>query len=474
MSLEYVIAVLRARWLVATITLVAVFGSVAAYTWMMPRKYIATSSVVLDIKNPDPIAGQAQAAVGSPTYMLTQIEVITSTRVAEKAARILKLDQVPELRNKWQQSTGGIGSFEAWVANVIKAGLEARPLRGSNVITFLYTAEDPKFASAAANAFMQAYLVTSVELRTNPAKQFNEEFDEKAKQLREKYEASQRRLSEFQQQQGLVVTDERMDIETNRLNALSNDYLQMQSAMADSNSRQSAARSSPDQSPDVISNATVAGIRGDIIRQEASLEQLSSRLGDNHPQVVELKTSLAELRRKLDVESRRIVGSVSVANNVTSARLGLMKAALDEQRTKVLKLKSIRDEASLLQRDVEVAQRALEAVTVRMQNATLESQAPQANVAPLEYATPPGNASSPRIGSNLALGMALGLVLAVALAFFIELFDRRMRTATDVEALLDLHSMGSLPRFKTSRADAGRLSNRFQLGKPALNAPAAP
>ena len=73
MSLEYVFAVLRARWLIATITLVAVFGAVAAYTWMMPRKYIATSSVVLDIKNPDPIAGAEHAAKRSPTYMLTQL-----------------------------------------------------------------------------------------------------------------------------------------------------------------------------------------------------------------------------------------------------------------------------------------------------------------------------------------------------------------------------------------------------------------
>lgn len=472
MSLEYVFAVLRARWLIASITLVAVFGAVATYTWVMPRKYIATSSVVLDIKNPDPIAGAAQAAMGSPTYMLTQIEVITSTRVAEKAARILKLDQVPELRTKWQTATGGLGSFEAWVAGVIKGGLEARPLRGSNIITFIYTSEDPKFAAAAANAFMQAYLTTAVELRTNPAKQFNEDFDAKAKELREKYESAQRRLSEFQQEQGLVVTDERLDIETNRLSALSADYLQMQGAMADSNSRQTAARNSPDQSPDVISNGTVSGIRSDIIRQEAALEQLGSRLGDQHPQVIELKTNLAELRRKLDVESKRIVGSVSVANNVTSARLGLMKQALDEQRSKVLKLKSIRDEASMIQRDVDQAQRTLDAVTVRMQNASLESQAPQASVAPLEYATPPGGPSSPRVGSNLALGGVLGLVLAIALAFLIELFDRRLRTATDIEALLLLHSMGSVPRFKHKAADAGGLSSRFQLGKPALNAPA--
>jgi len=472
MSLEYVFAVLRARWLAATITLFAVFGSVAVYTWVMPRKYIATSSVVLDIKNPDPIALQAQAAIGSPTYMLTQIEVITSTRVAEKAARILKLDQVPELRANWQKSTGGVGSFEAWVANLIKASLEARPLRGSNIITFLYTSEDPKFAAAAANAFMQAYLATAVELRTNPAKQFNEEFDAKAKELRQKYEEAQRRISEFQQEQGLIVTDERVDIETNRLASLSSEYLQMQAAMADSNSRQSAARRSPDQSPDVISNPTVASIRGDIIRQEASLEQLTARLGDNHPQVVELKSSLADLRRKLETESRRIVGSVSVTNNVTSARLGLMKEALDEQRNKVLKLKTIRDQAAILQRDVEVAQRALEGVTVRMQNAALESQAPQASVAPLEYATPPSYPSSPRVISNLAIGAVLGIVLAIALAFLIELFDRRLRTATDIEALLLLHSMGSVPRFKSKASKSGGLSSRLRLGKPALNAPA--
>jgi hypothetical protein len=44
-----------------------------------------------------------------------------------------------------------------------------------------YTSEDPNFAAAAANAFAQSYIETSIELKTDPARQFARWFDEQGK-----------------------------------------------------------------------------------------------------------------------------------------------------------------------------------------------------------------------------------------------------------------------------------------------------
>jgi polysaccharide biosynthesis transport protein len=473
MSLEYIFAVLRARWIIALGTFLVILGSVAAYTWLMPRTYTAVASVVLDIKNPDPIAGGVSPALASPTYMFTQIEIITSTRVAQKVVKNLKLDQVPELRQKWLETTGGTGSFDTWVAQSVKSSLEARPSRGSNVINFIYQATDPAFASTMVNAFMSAYLDTTMDLRTDPAKQYNQFFDANSKQLREKLEAAQGKLSSFQQRQGLIVTDERLDVEMGRLNSLASQLVTMETASADSGSRKNMVSSQQGgNTQEVMNSPLVASLKSEIVRAEATLGQLATRLGEQHPQVIELKANLDQLRAKLDIEVKRVSNSYALSNTMNQSREAQVKEAVEAQRAKVLKMKQVRDEAALLERDVLDAQRSYEGVVGRMLSTTLESQALQSNVAPLEYATPPSLPSSPRVTTNLAIGTALGLVLAVGLAFLIELVDKRLRTTSDVDALLQLPCLGTVPRFKSRGGDTRQIAKRFQLGVPALKSSA--
>ena len=473
MSLEYIFAVLRARWLVALGAFLVILGSVATYTWLMPRTYTAVASVVLDIKNPDPIAGGVSPALASPTYMLTQIEIITSTRVAQKVVKNLKLDQVPELRQKWLDSTGGSGSFESWVAMSIKSSLEARPSRGSNVINFIYQAADPGFAATMVNAFVAAYLDIAMDLRTDPAKQYTQFFDANSKQMRERLEAAQAKLSSFQQRQGLIVTDERMDVEMSRLNSLAQQLVGMESASADSGSRKAMISSQQGGSTqEVMSSPLVASLKSDVVRQEAALGQMATRLGDQHPQVIELKANLDQLRAKLDAEVKRVSNSFTLSNTMNQSREAQIKEMVEQQRAKVLKMKQTRDEAALLERDVADAQRSYEGVVARMTATALESQALQANVSPLEYASPPPIPSSPRVFTNVAIGGVLGLVLAVGLAFLIELVDKRLRTAAEVDMLLDLPCIGTVPRFKNRSGDTRQIARRFHLGAPALKSPA--
>ena len=83
-----------------------------------------------------------------------------------------------------------------------------------------FSAPDPNFAQAAANAFAQAYMDVSVELRVAPARQSATFLEDQTKALRANLEQAQTRLSKFQQTKGIVVTDERLDQENARYNTL--------------------------------------------------------------------------------------------------------------------------------------------------------------------------------------------------------------------------------------------------------------
>jgi succinoglycan biosynthesis transport protein ExoP len=160
---------------------------------------------------------------------------------------------------------------------------------------------------------------------------------------------------------------------------------------------------------------------------------------------------------------------VGVGNDVNLSRVAQTRFALDAQRAKVMKMKAVRDEAAILERDVDSAQRAYDIVLARMSNTNLESQANQANVSALELATPPALPSSPRLLFNIALGGLLAAGVAVALSLLIERVDRRLRTADEVEALMAVPVIGAIPSFNKRKFKAD-VPRRIQL--PGLVTPA--
>lgn len=446
MTFSQFLSILRARWRSAFSVLLVTMAAAAAITVLMPAKYTANTAVMLDVKSPDPIAGMVLGAMSNPSYMATQVDLMQSDRVAQQVVRTLKLVDNATLRSQWLESTQGQGSFEAWTATLLQSSLHVAPSRDSNVITLYYTAEDPQFAAALVNAFANAYVQTSLELRVSPAKQYNAFFEEQTKSLRENLEAAQSRLSAYQKEHGILVSDERLDIESQRLAELSSQLVSAQAVSAESRSRSAQATASPGTLLDTINNPVVAGLRADLTRQQAKLQEVGANLGDNHPQVLELQASIAELRQRIDAEVARVGTSVGVNNTINLGREGQIRGALEAQRGKVAKMRAEREQLTVLLKDVDAAQRAYDTVYQRQTQSNLESQTNQTNVAVLAPATPPAKPSSPKVLMNMALAFVVGLVLAIGLALLGELMDRRLRTHEDVAGLLDLPVLGELPK----------------------------
>jgi polysaccharide biosynthesis transport protein len=476
MTFSQLLIILRARWVLMISIFLGVVGFALIVTLLMPKQYTASASVVIDVKSPDPIVGMVLPGMMAPGYIATQLDVLQSDRVTKGAIRALKLDDNPTLRAQWQSASGGEGSFESWLAELIQRGLEVRPSRESSAITVAYTAADPNFASAMANAYVRSYIETTLELRIEPAKQYSSLFGSQAKLARDRLEAAQSSLSAYQRDRGLIIaSDERLDVETSRLNELSSQLVALQAFAAESASRKNTAGAN---SPEVLNNPVVAGLKADLSRQEARFKELNSRFGAAHPQVVELQASINELRSRIDSEVGRVTSSVGINNTVNQSREAQVRAALEQQRQKVLKLKEQRDEAAVLMRDVESAQRSYESITSRLNLSNVESQSNQTNVSVLKEAGPPSRPSSPRTVLNMILAILVGGMLAIAVALIAELRDRRLRTEFDVVDGLDVPLLGVMPDAN-SVATTQRLSLKRKLpllanrGLPELTGPGA-
>jgi len=445
MNLTQLIAILKARWKAATMVFVLIVGGVVGVSLLLPKKYTATAAVLIDMKSTDPIATLGSVNGMPMGYVATQADIIQSPRVALRVVRDLKLTDNPQLRSQWMQATDGQGSFEVWVAEALSAKLDVKPSRESSVISVAFTSPEPKFSASLANAFVQAYLDTTLDLRVDPAKQYSSFFDSRSKELREAVEKAQAKLSNYQKEHGITANDERYDVENARLAELSSQLVAVQALSAESASRQEQARKSSSQLSDVINNPLVSGLRGDLSRQEAKLQEMSKRYGDAYPQVAELRANIDELRARLETESRRVSGSVTVNNSINQSREAELRSALAAQRVRVMQIKQQRDEATVLQRDVEGAQRAYDAVSSRLTQSSLESQTKQTNTALLNAASVPTRHSSPNITLNGLLAVFVGAMFAVAFALLRELQDRRLRSVQDGVQMLGLPVIGHLP-----------------------------
>lgn len=429
MSLLQILQMLRAHWRVATLVPLVIILAATLINLQLPKQYTATTSLLVDVRA-DPIAGALGVAVGSPGYMATQTDIIMSDRVAQKVVSMTRLDKVPLAVERWREDTGGRVPLENYWGDLLKKGLEVNQTRGSNIITLSYTARDPKFVAAVTNAFAQAYIGVTIDLRVEPARQYGVWFDEREKELREALEAAKDRLAAYQKTKGIAIADARFDQESARLAALMGDLAAAQTETAASLSRQKT--SGDVLSPEVQQDPVIQGLKGDLAKAELQLASISTNVGANHPQRVQLETAVAGLRQKLAEEVRRVSGTSAAATRVSVQRENELKALVEAQKQRVLALRGDHDELAFLMRDVESAQRAYDLVVQRISQTSLESRFDQPNIRVLSPAVEPIAPSGPKWKRNIAAAVIVGLMAGLGLAVGLEFLNRRVRSSDDL------------------------------------------
>jgi len=430
MTLHQLLLILWARRRLALAVLGLTVITTLVVSLLLPKQYKAWTAVVVDVKSPDPIVGMVLPGMMAPGYMATQVDIVNSDRTAQRVVKLLRMDESPAIREQWLEATDGKGQITHWLAELLQKKLDVKPSRESNVINISFSGQDAAFSAAVANAFAQAYIDTTIELRVEPARQYAVWFDSQVKAQRERLEAAQKALSDFQQESGIIATDERLDYEMQKYNELSSQLTQAESQGADSASKQKFGSS--DTLQEVMTNPLINQLKADVARLESRLKELSGNLGENHPQYQRTLAELNELKARLKNETVKVTSAIGTAGRVSQAKEQELQAAIEAQRKKVLDLKKQRDEISVLVREVETAQRGFDAIGQRMTQSKLESQSLQTNVSVLTPAFEPLSPSSPRVFLNVLVAFVVGLVLALAAALGFELAQPRIRSADDL------------------------------------------
>ncbi|WP_020167613.1 MULTISPECIES: chain length determinant protein EpsF [Methylotenera] len=453
MSFSQLLSILLARkWIFVWVFSITVLVTTVV-SFLLPKTYSATASLVLNSKGADPVTGFMLPATLMPGYIATQVDIIQSRNVALKVVDKLGIANNATAKAQFEKATQGEGDIRHWFADQFIENLEVNPSLQSSVIEVSYRGADPQFSAAMANAFAEAYIDTSLQLKIEPAKQAALWFDQQIKGLRQNVEQAQTKLSAYQQENGIAFADERLDTEAARLGELSSQLVAAQAQTFDSNSRQNQLkRGNAGESPEILSNSLIQGLKSQLAQAETKLSDVSQRLGVNHPQYQAVVAEVSNLRSLISVETAKTSSSVGQTARVSQQREGEIKASLAQQKERVLKLKDQHDQMAVLVREVESAQRMYDNALLRFGQTNMESQSGQTDVSILNPATPPIKHSSPKITINIVLSILLGSLLAVGFAIAAEMLDRRVRIAEDLVQLLGLPVLGVISQNQKKAA----------------------
>lgn len=451
MSLSQLLSILwaRRRLIIGTVAAALLLAWVA---WLaVPRKYEATTTVVINARANDPLTGAAPNLPSTTAVIATQMDVIGSRAVALQVTDQLKLPT----DDATAESMGlDARSRESWATELL-GNLTVKPVADSNVVRIKYQDKDPEFAARVANAFAESYMQTTLNLRLDPAKRQSAWFEEQLTRLRGVVEESRRRLSEYQREHGIVATTERMDVENARLEELSTQLLEAQRKAQenDARSRQSAqamGRDKVGEVPEIVSNPLLQSLKADLVRAEGKLAELSERYGRNHPQFIAANAEVESVRQKIGAETSRVRGSLEQSSQVSQRQVADLQRAYDQQKQHILELTRQRDEISVQDREVQNAQAAYDAALQRASQLRLESQLDETSVAVLDAASPPNAPAGIGFVLATALSLVFGSLLGAALALMLEMIDRRVRNGDELVHVAGLEVLGEVPRLRAS------------------------
>jgi uncharacterized protein involved in exopolysaccharide biosynthesis len=225
--------------MIIVLTLVITVAAAGLLTFLAPKKYQAATFLIFNFRENNPFDTTILPAQLASSYLETQLDVVRSQNVALKVVDQLDMANKPGWKQAYAQAGIKTTPLRDWIAAQLLSNLLVEPLpNSSHVVSVSYEALTAVESARIANAFAQAFVTTTLELRLEPARRNAAWFDEQLKVLKKRVQEAHARVTEFQIGKGIVALDEKLAAENQRLDDISKKLVDAQLDTEDAKSRQ--------------------------------------------------------------------------------------------------------------------------------------------------------------------------------------------------------------------------------------------
>lgn len=348
------------------------------------------------------------------------------------------------------------------VARTFESRLKVARIRSSHLIEIRFSSASSVRAAQIVNAIAEAYIRAQIEAKSKATEVAGELIDDRLKGLREKVGAAEREVERFKAENNIFNSDGSLLVErqlTREMEAL----VAARNQTGEARARHEAARrmmlegEGSDAIADVLQNNTVRLLRDELTKALRREAELGTKYGARHPEMQRIAADIAKAQSELASEIGKITRNLKTELTVAADREKQLEARIESIKQQINAAKDQQWKLRELEREATASKQLLEALLQRNKQTeeTLGLQLPDARI--VTAADVPLYPSSPKRKLIVFGAVGVGLVLGIALAFLIELMSAGFTRPEQLEQMLKIAHLSSLPIVEGSRRDADRL-----------------
>jgi capsular exopolysaccharide synthesis family protein len=486
---DYLRIILKRKWIIGTCTVIVL--TLAALSSMKKEPYYrATVRLSIQRQSANVMVFPNMAfPFFDPDYYQTQYTILRSRPLAERVIKKLNLQESPEFKSS---PKGGFGfdlkSSIAWLLkkvnpvhlfkgnsktkrtidsnnvrnNGIRQGLVnafisrlgVSPMKDSKMVVDLsFTGRYPHVISQIVNAVGEEYINMTMEAKIEAAQKLMKKLSEQLNHQKEKVEGTEIALQKYKEKENIVSLEEKQNIVVQRLSQLNALVTSAKTDRIAIETRYKELKKLANQPemieslPSILSNSMIQQLKTDYVTLQRKYSEVSKKYGSKHPKIIELRSQIGLMKKKIALEVKKNVNSLMTEYKVAQSKEATLVAALESQKKDALELNRKAIEYKILERDAESNRQMYDILVTKMKEADVSSDLKTTNIRIIDPAQIPRSPIGPQRGFNIIFAGFVGFALGVALAFFLEYIDTSMKTPEDIKRV-QVPYMGYIPTFR--------------------------
>jgi len=375
--------------------------------------------------------------------------------------------------------SGGTGDVDPRVRDRavehLSRSLNASTIRKSNLITATYDAASPAAAQRVLNRLIELYL--EEHLRLNRSMDAHRFLEEETRRIKAELTATEERLRDLKNSTGLTSPEGQRRLLVERIGRLDDALLAADAALAASQAKVGQLEADRNALPETQVTAQTSGVgnegtdsmRSQLYALQIREQQLLAKYTERHPLLQEVRQQAAEaakaLAREENTRTQITTGPNKARERVQNALLAekpvlvslesqaiSLRRQLADVRGELKTLNEAELQITSLQREIQLLETNYKRYAVNLEQARIDQTMETQRISSLNVVQPAAAVLRPVHPNKLRaaiLSLAVGLFGALGIALAAERYDPILRTPEQVERLLGVPALVSIPRVQT-------------------------
>ncbi len=427
--------------IIPIIVICTVIAIIVAF--VLPKSYQSNTLVRIKSSNNSAMSGMAAMAAGfgidvggsSSASPENYMELMKSREVLEP---IIEQVDMPE-EDKEKLTT----------ENFIKKYLEITNTKKTDLINITAYGKTPEEAQMISQSVADNFLTLMTKLNKEGNSSAINFLNDRMAIAKEEMETAENKLQAYQQEKGIYSPDDQAKALIDRLSAYDTNIAQLEAQeQANSAKLQDVTGQLEQQNSSLLEynisdNDAIMNLRTAIVNKQVELVGLEQRYTEEHPDVIQAKQELAELKRSLDREIQSAVNSESAtltpvqgnllmekvqtetAKAVTSASLDALKSKQQEAEGNISTLSADSVEYMRLLRDQTITSEVYTNLVKAYENTRIQEAQESMDIQIIDAANLPREDMPAK--PNKKLIVVIGFVLGVMISFGYTLYAYNKR-----------------------------------------------